>query len=119
MKTKGKIFIIGKILGIPQPELSEKFQSAETMLSARGFQVVNPIKITDNLGLNEKNERQLRLGALSECGHVYLLSCSVDCEVAQKEIDFAVKENLEIHYELENIEVNEPTEIIHGKEQKL
>ena len=114
MKTKGKIYISGKIIGVSQPELSEKFKNAEKMLSARGFQVVNPIKVTENLGLNEKHERQLRLGKLSDCNHIYMLPCSVACEVVQKELDYALKQNFDIQYELENVEAHDTADNVHG-----
>ncbi len=121
MRTKGKIYISGKVPGVAERDLFKKFNDAELMLSARGFEVINPLKLINKYGetLRWQEAFQKCLDALSECTHIYMLPCAADCEVAKIELDKAMKANFEIHYELENIEVNEPIEIVHGQEQKL
>ena len=39
-----KIYISGQISGQPIEEVADKFEAAETMLKAQGYEVVNPLK---------------------------------------------------------------------------
>ena len=39
-----KIYISGQISGQPIEEVAAKFEAAETMLKAQGYEVVNPLK---------------------------------------------------------------------------
>ena len=39
-----KIYISGQISGQPIEEVADKFEAAETMLKAQGYEVINPLK---------------------------------------------------------------------------
>lgn len=121
MKTRGIIYISGKVTDVPERELYQKFHDTEAMLSRQGFQVVNPLKIITRWadGIRWQSGLQVCLNALNDCTAIYMMPCATECEVSQIELDKAMKLNYKIYYELENIEVNEPTKIVHCKEQKL
>ena len=44
-----KIYIAGKITGIPYAEYCQKFQNAEDLLRAKGHTPVNPVDLTKDL----------------------------------------------------------------------
>ena len=115
MKTKGKIYLSGKVADVPERELLKKFNDTEMMLSKRGFEVVNPLKLISKWadGIRWQVAARNCLEALTECTAIYMMPCSVDCEIAKLELHRAMELNHNIYYELENVEANELTENVH------
>lgn len=116
MKTKGKIYISGNVAGVAEDELMAKFQRTHKMLSARGFEVVNPLFTVNRWnGDRWQDSLQHNLNILSECTSIYMMPCTENSEVAQIELNKAMLLNLDIYYELENVEANEPVEELYSK----
>lgn len=52
-----KIYLSGKISGLPYSEVQERFDGAEALLTELGFDVVNPLK--NGLDKDESWERHI------------------------------------------------------------
>ena len=83
-----KVYIAGKITGLPQEVYSMSFNQAEERLKDLGFNTINPIKIKDPTTPYEE--------ALDECFNlirnadvVYLMPNWVDSEGAKREYMYA------------------------------
>ena len=79
-----KIYISGKISGLPYGEVERKFADAEELLESIGFEVVNPLRN----GLPEK-----------ECGAIFMLDNWRDSRGARHEYNFALEEGKEVYFE--------------------
>lgn len=101
MKT---IYIAGKVTGVPVAERINKFQSAETMLQKRGWKTINPIKLVTDPSTDWQLAMDICFKALKNCDCIYMLPCSVDSKGAQLELQYAIENNLDIFYELENVD---------------
>jgi hypothetical protein len=68
-----RIYISGKITGLPKEEVFEKFDTAEKKLAAQGFEVVNPIKngLLFEADWNEHMKKDIQ--QLLTCDFLYLL----------------------------------------------
>lgn len=117
MKTKGKIYISGAVADQPERELLAKFHDAEMMLDKRGFQVVNPLKLISKWaeGIRWQLAAKNCLEALAGCSSIYMLPCSPDCEIAKIELQRAMELNLDIYYELENVEADDLVNDVHSQ----
>ncbi len=61
-----KIYISGQISGRPIEEVAAKFEAAETMLKAKGYEVVNPLK--NGIPANASWEVHVAMDVLSTYG---------------------------------------------------
>lgn len=68
-----KIYISGQISGQPIEEVAAKFEAAETMLKAQGYEVVNPLK--NGIPANASWEAHVAMDVLllMGCDAIYLL----------------------------------------------
>ena len=98
-----RIYLSGKITGLDKEVYSRQFERAETFYKTGGFDVVNPVKIGEEvLKINPKAEWQdfmIRdLEALRTCTHIALLEGWEDSKGAKMEKAEAEKMGLEIMY---------------------
>jgi hypothetical protein len=104
-QSKTKIYIAGKVTGVPLAECRKKFDDMHTTLEARGFEVINPMVVVANPETSWPEAMEMCLNALDTCEAIYMLPCSVDSPGAQMELDYALKkETMTIYHELENVE---------------
>lgn len=73
-----KVYLSGPITGVDVKEYHAKFERAEEFYKAAGFEVVNPVKISDEIlakNLNAKYEDFMKadLQALKGCSHIAML----------------------------------------------
>ncbi len=68
-----KVYIAGKVTGIPYNDAFDKFQKAELMLTKLGLQVINPMRIVPP-GCDWKSAMRLCIASLCQCNAIYLLS---------------------------------------------
>lgn len=87
-----KVYISGKISGLPMEEVREKFAHAEELLLKTGFEVVNPLK--NGLAPEDAWIRHLAkdLELLHSCDAIYMLDDWHESKGAQHEHDFALRE---------------------------
>ena len=86
-----RIYISGKITGLPFREVEHKFQSAQNFLEGFGFEVVSPLKN----GLSQSHTWQQHIvrdiELLLPCEAIYMLDDWVDSVGAGIEYDVAVR----------------------------
>lgn len=98
-----RIYLSGKITGREKEDYSRQFERAETFYKTGGFDVINPVKIGEEvLKINPKAEWQdfmIRdLEALRTCTHIALLEGWEESKGAKMEKAEAEKIGLEIMY---------------------
>ena len=98
-----RIYLSGKITGREKEDYTRQFARAESFYKTGGFDVVNPVKIGEEvLKINPKAEWQdfmIRdLEALRTCTHIALLEGWEDSKGAKMEKAEAEKMGLEIMY---------------------
>lgn len=94
-----RVYIAGKITGLPWPEVVLKFASAEKMLRAKGHDVVNPITLVGNPDASWSEAMRICLEELPKCDRIFMLADSVDSRGAKIELQLAITYNLEIDWE--------------------
>ncbi len=91
-----KLYIAGKVSGMPYAEVTAKFGMAQKELEARGYTVVNPLAVVSHQhGITPKADSMLKtpwewcmrwcLRALMDCDGVVLLPCWTDSRGATLE----------------------------------
>ena len=73
--SKKKIYIAGKVTGLPQDEVQTKFADKQFFLESVGFEVANPITIVNNAQSTWLEAMRLCIKELVTCDAVYLLPC--------------------------------------------
>ena len=97
-----KIYIAGKITGLPLADAYSKFETAEIMLQAIGYKTINPMKLPHNHDKEWASYMKECITALVTCEAIFLLPCWQLSEGARIEAALALKMKLVI-YELENL----------------
>jgi len=86
-----KIYIAGKVTGLPIAEVTMKFGTAQQDLQEKGFKAVNPLEVVNDWKATWEEAMKKCIRALTECDAVYLLPCYTDSPGAKFEIDIAHK----------------------------
>ena len=97
--TQRKIYISGKITGLPYEEAFRIFEDAEHKLQQQGFSVINPMKIKHEHDLSWESYMKEDLKAMLDCDAIYLLPNYKDSKGAMIEYDLALILNLNIIFE--------------------
>lgn len=98
MPRKKKIYIAGKVTGLPRQETMTKFRTAENQLAQEYWQVINP-----TLLINEDEDwdsaMKTCLEAVADCDAIYMLSDWQDSRGATLEHTKAKELNLQVLYQ--------------------
>lgn len=70
---KKKIYIAGKVTGLPTNEVVVKFANAEFNMMNQGFKVINPIEVVKDWKCPWDLAMRKCIVALMECDAIYLL----------------------------------------------
>ena len=87
--TKKKIYIAGKVTGLPQQFEIDKFKKVQEILERCGFEVVNPIEVVKDFNTPWHLAMKLCIKALLDCDGVYLMPCHADSKGALVEKQLA------------------------------
>lgn len=79
-----KIYIAGRVTGLPYDEVREKFARAETMLLNKGYNPVNPLRHV-NCKASAADAMKVCIPLLCECTAIFLLSDWIYSEGAKIE----------------------------------
>jgi hypothetical protein len=97
----GKVYISGKVTGLPEAEYLENFMKAEMRLSKMGYTVVNPAKVNSMLPKDTTWEQYMLLSKVmvDMCDTIYMLSNYEDSKGALLELKWAKNDGLNVLYE--------------------
>ena len=94
-----KIYISGKITGLPLPEARQRFEDAAVFLAEIGFDPVNPL----NNGLDDKATWKEHMVAdirmLLDCDAIYMMDNWLESRGASVEYDIANRLNMDVWFE--------------------
>ena len=98
-----KIYLSGKITGLDKEVYTRQFERAETFYKTSGFDVINPVKIGEeilkqNPSATWEDFMQKDLEALKTCTHIALLEGWEESKGAKMEKAEAEKMGVEIMY---------------------
>lgn len=68
-----KIYISGKITGLPIQEAQNNFEAAEKRLKSEGHEPINPMKLPHEHGKTWSEYMKEDIKALLECDGIYML----------------------------------------------
>lgn len=94
-----KIYISGKITGLPEAVFKNNFENAEMGLTFLKFTPVNPVNLPDNHDKTWKSYMSVDLKALKECDAIFMMNCWQDSRGAKVEHWFAKRYNKLIIYQ--------------------
>jgi hypothetical protein len=94
-----KIYISGKISGLPENEVKEKFDKAEREMLERGYEVVNPLKKAIPYSASWQIHIAIDIILLMGCDAIYLLSDWIYSRGASLEQKIAETTGKEIIYQ--------------------
>lgn len=94
-----RIYISGKISGLPYKEVEQRFEDAEALLTELGFEVINPLK--NGLAAHEEWIKHLckDIELLHSCDAIYMMDNWVTSTGADIEHYIAVRTKKDILYE--------------------
>lgn len=103
-----KIYISGQITGLPIEEAMMKFSWAETYLTEKGFDVVNPMALSEHEAITKlplsESERWLLhmkvdIKALMDCTDIFMLQNWGNSKGAKIERNIAIQLGLNVHHQ--------------------
>lgn len=94
-----KVYISGKITGLPIEVALTNFIIAETKLKEYNFEVINPMTITHNHDKSWENYMRVDLKALLDCDSIYMLKDWHKSKGANIEYNLAKDLGLKILFE--------------------
>jgi hypothetical protein len=93
-----KIYISGKITGLPFDEAFARFEKAEKKLQIMGYTTVNPMKQPHNHTKTWEAYMREDIIAMMDCDSIYMLSGWDESKGACIEFELAVKLGMKIIY---------------------
>ena len=95
---KKKIYIAGKVTGLPQQEVVDKFAKAQKVIEEMGFEVINPIVVVNDFNTPWNVAMKMCLTALFDCSGIVMLPCWEDSKGARIEKELASSLGVELLY---------------------
>lgn len=94
-----KIYISGKITGLPLQETRERFADAQAFLDEIGFEAVNPMEkgLSDDLPWEQHMVKDIEL--LFSCDAIYMMDNWMESKGAQIEYDIANRLGKDVWFE--------------------
>lgn len=88
---KKKIYIAGKVTGLPQDEVIEKFSEAKQKIEALGFEAINPLEVVGDWQTPWNKAMRMCIAKLTECDAIALIpdwssskGAIIEYEIAQQ-----------------------------------
>lgn len=96
-----KIYLAGKVTGLPEDQVLNKFQKKTEELTQQGYTVYNPVSQCWSAGLKDRpwiDIMKVCLQMMLNCDEVHLLPCWADSKGACLERDMAQRLGMKIVY---------------------
>ena len=95
-----RVYIAGKVTGLPHDEVVEKFAAAEKVLTDAGFDVVNPVSSTTHLpeGSDWQKYMRITMCLMLTCDVVVMLPDYLRSKGALAELEVAFRLGIQIEY---------------------
>lgn len=107
-KAPLRVYIAGKITGLPIESAAAKFEKAENLLRDMGLEPVNPMKLPHNHDKTWESYMKECIKALVDCDRIYSLPCWIDSPGAMVEVQLAGNLNIP-HVRLPQADAYVPT----------
>lgn len=95
--SKKKIYIAGRVTGLPKNKVIKKFFEAQQELEKLGFEVINPIRVVNNWKTPWNTAMKQCIVALLDCDAVYMLSDWEKSKGAKVEYNIALSLQIPIY----------------------
>lgn len=92
-----KIYIAGKVTGLPHEEVAAKFAAAQQHLESLGYEVVNPIQVVNDPNCPWDLAMRKCLAAMLDCHAVHVLPCWKDSKGAKMEVEIAFRLQMPVY----------------------
>lgn len=103
---KKKIYIAGKVTGLDIDEVTKKFNYKEYELTAKGYEVVNPMRLNHDHNKEWESYMKVCLAELIKCDAIYLMPDWKESKGAKLEKRIAYELKLDIIYDLNPLEIS-------------
>jgi hypothetical protein len=91
------IFVAGKMYGLPEAQVREKFEKATTDLQGQGYTVISPVSDMEP-GKGWEDTIRKSIKSMLDCDEVHLLPCWQESRGAQLERDIAIRLGMDVVY---------------------
>lgn len=91
-----KLYISGKMSGLPENRVRHRFNEAAEYLRTEGHIPVNPAVMFDNPGLEYEEYMNIDFKMLEQCDGIYMLRGWEDSPGARREIARAIKLGMQV-----------------------
>lgn len=68
-----KIYISGRISGLPYEEVKENFKRAEEYLRAQGYETVSPLDLSPDPSLSWEEHMKKDIAGMMQCDAIYMI----------------------------------------------
>jgi len=90
-------YVAGKVSGLPERDVKDKFFRVSRELTAMGYQVVMPASVSDH-SRDWEDTMRVDIKKLMECDEVHMLPCWQSSRGAQLERDIALRLGMQVIY---------------------
>lgn len=101
---KQKIYIAGKVTGLPIAECTMNFGLVQKQIEDLGYEAVNPLAVVNDWNCSWGKAMRLCIAALMECDMILVLDNHKDSPGAKLEIELAHKLRMPILYDVSHLE---------------
>lgn len=98
-----KVYIAGKVTGLPEKEVAGKFANCYAVLRLVGVLPVNPIEVVNNPEAEWKAAMIVCISALMQCDAIFTLPCARNSKGALAEITLAKHLSIPVFDNLETL----------------
>ena len=91
------IYVAGKMYGLPESQVREKFEKAAADLEDKGYRVVSPASDMQR-GMSWEDTMRHSIKSMLDCDEVHLLPCLQESRGAQLERDIAIRLGMDVVY---------------------
>ncbi len=92
------IYIAGKVSGLPEEQVREKFERAASELKDLGHVVFSPVNAAMDKAGNREHTLRNRIKTMLTCDEVHFLPCWQESRGAQLERDIALRLGMNVVY---------------------